>query len=59
MLYYCNRCGAVFYNGTEGLSPHCNGAAWVPLSITAQTSEYSEAGGTITGMDVTISITGD
>jgi len=59
MIYHCNRCGAVYYFDRPPTAPHCApGSRFVPIEIKAIASEYSEAGGESTGIDVTISING-
>jgi hypothetical protein len=56
MLYHCEKCGAVYYLGAGVLPPHCEGSTWVKVEFSARAFEYSEAGGTITGIDVTVTV---
>lgn len=62
MLYVCSRCGAVHFFEVPPSGSHsgpCLTARWVPLNIeaSARASEYTEAGGTISGIDVQVSVT--
>ena len=57
-LYLCTKCGLVycFLKRTEATRSACCGAQFESIEITARAQTYTEAGGTIEGIDVEVTI---
>lgn len=57
-LVSCSKCGLVYFvnPSLQGLPSACCANVLEQIYITATVDEYSEAGGTITGIDVTVNV---